>query len=92
MSAEQFMKPDMTDDELKAALKEAKKFRDQKYVELCDARHQYDEQVMYGNVVGLRMFGFQTTSAVREAECRWLRAQTDVDTIRHCILKRRTEK
>lgn len=92
MSAEQFMKPEMTDDELKAALKEATKFREKKYGELCDARHQYDEQVMYGNVVGLRMFSLQTASAVREAECMWLRAQIDVDEIRHCILARRTEK
>ena len=92
MSADKYMNPEMTDEELRAALKEAVIIRDQKYGELCNARHQYDEQVMYGNVVGLRMFSFQTASAVREAECMWLRAQIDVDEIIHCILKRSTEK
>ena len=92
MSADKYMNPELTDEELNAALKEAVIIRDKKYGELCDARHKYDEQVMYGNLVGLRIYSFQTASAVREAECMWLRAQIDVDEIRHCILKRRMDK
>ena len=92
MSADKYMNPEMTEEELRAALKEAVIIRNKKYGELCDARHKYDEQVMYGNLVGLRIYSFQTASAVREAECMWLRAQIDVDEIRHCILKRRMDK
>lgn len=92
MSADKYMNPEMTDEELNAALKKAVIIRDHKYDYLCKARHKYDEQVMYGNMVGLRIYSFQTASEVREAECMWLRAQIDVDEIRHCILKRRMDK
>ena len=77
---------------LQSQLRELCKVRDAKYKELCRARREYDENVMYGNVVGMRNYGTQCRAAVMEAECLWLRAQVDVDVIRHQLVELRMKK